>query len=174
VKNLHIGCFNLKHSPKTSSAQVPGSETSKQLSLKESILKGASKKYALDGEKQEEIDKAISEMLAVEMTPLFAVQKIGFRHLMNKLQPLYTVRSPYFYRKEIMMLYLEQKKELKELLYKELELGCATTDIWSSTAAKGFMVVEVHFINQEWCLVTKVLELRRFKGQASQPAARFS
>ena len=57
----------------------------------------------------------------------------------------------------------EGKKQLKEVMKSAPWIGL-TTDCWSSKATQSFVTITVHFIDDDWKLVSAVLTTSQFPG----------
>ena len=56
---------------------------------------------------------------------------------------------------------------VKEQLCKELELQylALTTDLWTSNATKAYLTVTAHYIDDNWRMVSQVLQTREMPEQ---------
>ncbi|GJR00961.1 zinc finger BED domain-containing protein RICESLEEPER 2-like protein [Tanacetum coccineum] len=54
-------------------------------------------------------------------------------------------------------MYREEKCKLREIVKKNIGRVCLTTDSWTSIRKKSYMALTVHFVDNEWNLVKKVL-----------------
>ena len=67
-------------------------------------------------------------------------------------------------KNRIMKLFEEKQQLLKEYIESNESMFSLTTDIWTSPANVSFMAVTVHFINNEWQIVSFVLDFVAFPG----------
>ena len=81
------------HHPDLYAEAVPTSSrvTKHQQSLREEIDKG--KLWDQRSPRAQELNKAVAYFLAKDMQPLYTVEKYGFKHLVSKLDPKYTLPS---------------------------------------------------------------------------------
>lgn len=81
------------------------------------------------------IDRAIAEMIALDMEPFAVVDREGFQRLMTLVEPGYQIRNRGYYGGTVMnRIYEGVKKGIKEILEK-CETYSFTIDTWSDTAA---------------------------------------
>nr|CAD2188602.1 unnamed protein product [Meloidogyne enterolobii] len=67
-----------------------------------------------DGDKRNMINKFLMEMICVDLQPLSIVENIGFRRLVNELQPRYKIPSRQFYPKLQNAFYQHLVHQLKQ------------------------------------------------------------
>ncbi|MBN3296784.1 ZBED4 protein, partial [Amia calva] len=78
------------------------------------------------------ITRDISVFIAADMRPFSVVENLGFRRLLHKLEPKYTIPShAHFTRTVVPNLYKESKAKVLQTL-KEAESIAITTDGWTS------------------------------------------
>ena len=66
--------------------------------------------YSVKSPKARELIRAVGYFLAKDMQPLYTVEKAGFKHLVSKLNPKYSLPSRrYFTETELPWLYSETK-----------------------------------------------------------------
>ncbi|KAK6176239.1 hypothetical protein SNE40_014559 [Patella caerulea] len=86
------------------------------------------------------------------MISFSAVEKPGFRQLMQQLQPKYQVPSrTYFKQKIIPAIYNDVEATVKGILGTADKLSF-TTDMWTLINMEPYMSLTVHFIEQDWKL----------------------
>lgn len=115
-------------------------------------------KYADNSDKKQMLDKLVTMMICTDMQPLSIVEDRGFRKLVSALDPKYVLPS----RRDISRRLLPALyKEHQDILKKELNSTSTisvTTDIWTSRKTEAFLTVTAHFLNENWKLVSVVLE----------------
>lgn len=107
-------------------------------------------------------------MIALDLHPVSTVEGIGFKQLMNHLDPSYVVP----HRTTFTRTYLpDLMEDLKEKVVKTL--GGAfhltlTTDGWEDDYANNkYMSITAHFISESWTMVTFLLETVFLVGSAT-------
>ena len=107
-----------------------------------------------------EITKQIAQMIAVDIQPMSVVENIGFRRLIQFMEPRYTLLSrQYMSEFVIPSLYQEAKSKLSALLLQDGEnLFSFTTDIWTSeNSSCSFISLTVHFVNSSFAFKNYML-----------------
>ena len=59
--------------------------------------------------------------------------------------------------RDIMKLYLREKKSLRDMFVKKKQRVCLTTDTWKSCQNLNYMCLTAHFIDDSWVLHKKIL-----------------
>ena len=119
---------------------------------------------ASDSRRAQEITKHIVEFVAKDMRPVALIEGIGFQNLVATLEPSYQIPS----RKHIMKVLHSTYDEVKACIKTELngvESVALTTDHSTSRAVDSFLGLTVHFITQEWELMTRVLQTREVRDR---------
>ncbi|CAG9822070.1 unnamed protein product [Phaedon cochleariae] len=92
------------------------------------------------------IDYALTYFIAVDMQPFSVVEDIGFRNLIEVLQPSYSMPSiKTISEVEIPKLYHTTKDSIMRLL-DTTDFKAFTTDAWTSAASKPYVSLTAHFI----------------------------
>lgn len=103
-------------------------------------------KYTLNTSESKKIDKAIAYFIAVDMMPYSIVEKDGFKHFLQIIQPSYRPPS----RKSltdtmIPNMFLETRENIK-LELQETDFVSFTADAWTSIANKSYVSLTAHYI----------------------------
>ena len=106
---------------------------------------------------QEYSRSCLVEMIFMHEYPLSIVNHIGLKSLASIIQHLFKIPSFNEIRKDILMLYEEEKLKLTEALDKNVSRAAITTDIWTSNQSKGYMVVTTYYIDSSWNLQNRIL-----------------
>ena len=118
--------------------------------------------------KWRDITNAVTFCLSKDSLPIYTVDKLGFRHLLEKMDPQYDLpSSKYLSKVAIPALYEETRQKLESDL-KEVGFFSATTDIWSSITGEPYISYTVHYINPDWNLESECLQTLFFP--ADHPA----
>lgn len=104
--------------------------------------------------------KAITEAIGIyilsAMCPFTVVEDPGFKHLLNVLEPCYTVPSPSHIRQYVVpSLYTCTRAVIEH----KLSTVALTTDGWTSPATESSLTVTAHF-NSKWEMKSPVLQTR--------------
>ena len=93
------------------------------------------------------------------MLPLYSVEKQGFKRMIASFNERYELPSrKYFSRTAIPALY-NLTREAVAVEVQQAEFFSATTDLWSSEGLRPYMSYTVHYINKEWQLSSKCLQI---------------
>ncbi|GKC79892.1 zinc finger BED domain-containing protein RICESLEEPER 2-like protein, partial [Tanacetum coccineum] len=106
---------------------------------------------------QKKSKRALAHMIVVDELPFSFVHNSGFRHYQKINQPLFDVPCRGTITQECLKMYREEKCKLREIVKKNIGRVCLTTDSWTSIRKKSYMALTVHFVDNEWNLVKKVL-----------------
>ena len=92
------------------------------------------------------------------MLPIYTVEKVGFKKLVNKMEAQYELPSrKYFSQTAIPALYLATKERVFQEL-KCTQYFSSTTDLWSSSTSEPYMSYTVHYLDNDWSLQTRCLQ----------------
>lgn len=117
-----------------------------------------SQKYDRTGKKWKEITDAITHYIARDSLPVYTVEKLGFRRLMETLDRRYEIPSrSYFSKTAIPSLYAATVDKVKEEL-SSVQYYASTTDLWSSHGMIPYLSYTVHFIDSFWKLRSRCLQ----------------
>ena len=86
------------------------------------------------------------------MQPYYTVERPRFKNLVSKL--ILVINYP---QQEIPRLYNTVKESIMPKLH-EIDYYSATTDLWTSRATHPYLSYTVHFINQNWEMISFCLE----------------
>jgi len=104
------------------------------------------------------IDKAVTDMILLDLQPLGIVEQPGFKKLMQYLEPRYYIPSPDQIATNIMpLMYREEKMRLKIELQKVSHVT-VTTELWATPVTEGFLTISVHYLDAQWKKCCAVLE----------------
>ena len=107
-------------------------------------------KYKKDSVRWSACTDAVTKYMCKEMVSFNTVEKKSFKELLATLDSQYDVPGrTYFSSTAIPCAYNSVRSELQRTL---------TTDLWSSATMAPYMSLTVHFIDQDWKLVSKCLQ----------------
>ena len=113
-----------------------------------------------NSERAKRITKSIGRFIALDLRPYSVVENVGFRGMVHSLEPRYEIPSRrYFTNKAIPTLYSETKSNVLDTL---MEAGrvAITCNARTSIVTVSYVTVTAHFINDDWQLVSLVLQTR--------------
>ncbi|XP_059410212.1 E3 SUMO-protein ligase ZBED1-like [Carassius carassius] len=114
--------------------------------------------YDKQSKRHKDITKAVTNFLAKDMMPFTTVENVGFRKMISIIDPRYELPGrKYFSRAAIPALYGEVRERVEEQL-KSVSYFTTTADLWSSRTSEPYLSLTVHFIDQDWKLVSLCLQ----------------
>jgi hypothetical protein len=111
------------------------------------------------GTMQEEGTQTLLEWMTAHFQPLRVVDEPTFRAFCKVLRPEYQVPVRQTIRSRLINSWRAKKAEVAAIVTEELagrRFG-TTTDMWTSVAKRGCMVVTMHYITQAWRMRTVVV-----------------
>ncbi|XP_039608399.1 zinc finger BED domain-containing protein 4-like [Polypterus senegalus] len=109
-------------------------------------------KWPPDHPQAKEMDRLILEMIATDILPFPVVEGVGFKRLLAKVEPRYTLRSEKYFRSELVFDVHEKIVQKIESLVAAENAGdrlTFTADCWSGPAG-ALMSLTAHFIDRKW------------------------
>ena len=101
-----------------------------QLSLE--VTEVRTKLWDINDPKAQKITRKVGEMVAIDCHPLSVIEDVGFRCILNALEPRYTCPSRKYYTDTIIpKIFSGMKDEIGKLINSEEGSISFTTDIWS-------------------------------------------
>ena len=125
------------------------------------MISAAFRKNIFPATSQEEGNRTLALMCAMDMRPLSIAEGEGFRLFVNTIAPLYKIPC----RRTVVGHLTTMYESEKSALVKEIrEAGgnlSITSDLWTSAAHEGYITITGHFIDQNWEMKNHVLATRR-------------
>ncbi|KAK0145706.1 Zinc finger BED domain-containing protein 1 [Merluccius polli] len=113
-----------------------------------------------NSDRAKRITKSIGKFIAMDLRPYSVVENEGFREMVHTLEPRYKIPCRrYFTDTAIPTLYAETKSKVLDTLTNAGRVAI-TCDAWTSIATVSYVTVTAHFINNDWQLVSLVLQTR--------------
>ena len=103
----------------------------------------------------EELDLLCTEVIILDELPFRHVEGLGFQHLMKRACSFWKILSRMKIARDVLKVYKGEKVKLRNQL--RGKRVCLTTDTWTSVQNINYMVVTVHFIDDDWVLHRRVL-----------------
>ena len=98
------------------------------------------KKFASDGAKAKGITTKIMEFIALDDQPFSVVEDVGFRRLMEHVEPRYTVPSRRYFSDVFLPEIYNVSTHVHKLLATDISNFSFTKDIWSSDVSPTSML----------------------------------
>ena len=122
------------------------------------------KLFSSSSAEYKDLTKSVTYCLARDMLPISTVEKPGFKAMLRKFNPRYSLPSRnHFTKVSIPELVAETKGSIEtQIVDGNIEYFSATTDLWTSAAGDPYITFTCHFINRCWelrsyCLQTHYL-----------------
>lgn len=105
------------------------------------------------------LDNALLNMIVTDFQPFKVVEDKGFKQFIHLLNPNYSLPTRQAMSKTLIPLeYQKCVSGVKELIEKEVDSVCLTTDCWTSRCNESYIAVTAHFVNKEFILKSVLLE----------------
>ena len=129
------------------------------------------KKFASDGAKAKGITTKIMEFIALDDQPFSVVEDVGFRRLMEHVEPRYTVPSRRYFSDVFLPEIYNVSTHVHKLLATDISNFSFTKDIWSSDVSPTSMLsLTAQWIDTEFNLQKVVLHSQEFRGSHTAAA----
>jgi len=133
-------------------------QTNKPENSKAVVGKQAGASFKYETSKKKLLDKAITDMILLDLQPLGIVEQPGFKRLLQTLEPRYHIPTPDTLSSTILPpLYRGEKNRLKNELRKVASVT-VTTELWATPVTEGFLTISVHYLDSNWKKCCAVLE----------------
>ena len=157
LKNQHVDVYDtIKRM--SNEKRAGKSSVSEQPTIIVSFAK--TRKLSRNSKEHRELTKAVTFWLAKDMQPTSAVDKPGFKQLVEKLNPRYELPGRnHFSRTALPDLYDETRRSVQSSLSSgQVEFYAGTTDLWTSHATQPYITYTVHYIDSAWELKSYTLK----------------
>lgn len=98
-------------------------------------------------------------MIIMHDYPLHMVEHPGFAGFVKALRPQFTMASFDTIHSDCVNTFLSQKKELSDLIAEIPGAVNLTVDLWSSSQTVGYAFVTGHFVDKDWNLTHRLLNV---------------
>ncbi|XP_027368265.1 zinc finger BED domain-containing protein RICESLEEPER 2-like [Abrus precatorius] len=83
------------------------------------------------------------------------------REWINYVNPNVVMPSRNTVVSDVQKIYMREKEKLKEVICPNRV--CLTSDVWTAATSEGYICLTVHFVDENWRLVSKILNFYRMK-----------
>lgn len=120
------------------------------------------KKLDKSSERFKQITEAITIMIFLDLEPYICVEKTGFLHLLQVIEPRYEVpKRNYFANTQIPEIYKKTKYLLIDKLKFQVLKSAFTTDIWTN-ASNSCLSLTIHYLSEGFDKFNYLLEVAEF------------
>lgn len=107
---------------------------------------------------QKQLDIQLAKMIAHDFQPYSIVEDAGFRGFVKLLNPSYILPSRKTLSTKIVPEFYQSIFQKVQDSMDKAESVCLTTDCWTSRTSTSFMAVTCHFVNEDFELVSFLLD----------------
>ncbi|KAL4152780.1 hypothetical protein QTP88_000613 [Uroleucon formosanum] len=119
------------------------------------------KKISVDGQKK--LDTALIKLFIKDLQPFSVVEDTGFKEFVNMLNPSYKIPNRHTISKTLIPAAYEKcVNEVQSMILNELDKACLTTDCWTTRDNKSYIVITIHFINNNFNIKSILLSCHSF------------
>ena len=138
-------------------AKVAKEASSKQQTLEQCVAQ--TKKYSFTSKEHQQLTKSVALCIATDILPVYAVNKPGFRQMVQALNPRYDLpHREHFSRIALPSLYEETRQSLFKQLKDEYIYFSSTADMWSSNTSEPYIAYTIHYIDSCWSLQSHCIQ----------------
>ncbi|KAI7946600.1 hypothetical protein MJO29_011127 [Puccinia striiformis f. sp. tritici] len=118
---------------------------------------------------QETSRELLARMIIVHEYPFRITEHPHFRAFVHSLQPRFKMIGRHTVRDNCIKIYNEMKLKLMEEM-SNIQRVALTTDLWTSSDQTAYMVVTVHYINEKWELIKRIIGFKPLASPHDGPA----
>uniref|UniRef100_A0A3P9CVN5 BED-type domain-containing protein n=1 Tax=Maylandia zebra TaxID=106582 RepID=A0A3P9CVN5_9CICH len=137
-----------------------------------SLEKAFAVKFESTSPRAQKITQSVATFICKDIRPYSVVENDGFQNLINTLEPRYVLPSRKHLSEVVIPNMYEKVKHDVTASLTSAERVAITCDSWTSRATGNYLTITSHHIDQEWRLVSHVLQTRT--TEASHTAANLS
>ena len=126
-----------------------------------------SKSLPLPSKRSGEITRYIAEYIIHDMCPISTVDGIGFRRLINSMEPRYTIPSRKHFTETVFLKMYDVAKSNLQSEINQIENIAITHDMWTSANTESYGTTTCHYITDTWEMKGVVLETKKMDGHHS-------
>ncbi|KAG7998079.1 hypothetical protein I3843_01G241200 [Carya illinoinensis] len=108
---------------------------------------------------QDRCSKEIAKMIMLHDYPLHIVEHAGFNDFIRTLQPQFNNLSFKTVQEDCVAVYLKEKQSLRNLISGIPGYVSLTLDLWTSNQTLGYVFLTGHFIDGDWNLQRRILNV---------------
>ncbi|XP_031101973.1 zinc finger BED domain-containing protein RICESLEEPER 2-like [Ipomoea triloba] len=103
------------------------------------------------------IRKSVAEMIIIDELPFRFVEAKRFRKCMFTACPRFRMPSRWTVARDCYKIYLDEKKNVSNILKSSCARVSLTTDSWTSLQRVNYMCLTLHYIDNEWKVHKRIL-----------------
>ncbi|KAL0010693.1 hypothetical protein SO802_005801 [Lithocarpus litseifolius] len=142
--------------PDTPGSRTVGPGTATDPPKKRQRVSQGAARIAFD---QDRCNREIAKMVILHEYPLHIVEHFGFSDFVRSLQPQFSMLSFDTVQGECVAVYLKEKQNLLNLISGIHGHVSLTLDLWTSNQTLGYVFLTGHFIDADWNLQRRILNV---------------
>ncbi|ESQ35277.1 hypothetical protein EUTSA_v10009614mg, partial [Eutrema salsugineum] len=108
---------------------------------------------------QDRCNHEMAKMIIMHDYPLHMVEHPGFAGFVKALRPQFSMANFDSIHSDCLSIFLSQKQKLSDLIGEIPGAVNLTIDLWSSTQSMGYAFVTGHFVDKDWNLTHRLLNV---------------
>jgi hypothetical protein len=113
--------------------------------------------------KQAELKRVTAEWLVTDSLPFNVVHRKGYRKMIQKFDPAFTLPNNKSIKKDLAIAYQKGVLALKELISTTCETASITTDLWTACSNNGYIGVTLHWLSSNFEIYDVILAVERIE-----------
>ncbi|KAK2654954.1 hypothetical protein Ddye_008006 [Dipteronia dyeriana] len=106
---------------------------------------------------EEKCREALARFVLLDESPFKTVEGKGFKYMLGVFEPGFHVPCRTTIARDVLQLYVDEKKKLKDFFVRNQQRVCLTTDTCTSIQNINYMCLTIHFVDSNWKLQKKIL-----------------
>ncbi|KAK2645899.1 hypothetical protein Ddye_021094 [Dipteronia dyeriana] len=106
---------------------------------------------------EEKCREALARFVLLDEAPFKTVEGKRFKYMLGVFEPRFHVPCRTTIACDVLQLYIDEKKKLKDFIVRNQQRVCLTTDTWTSIQNINYMCLTAHFVDRNWKLQKKIL-----------------
>ena len=123
--------------------------------------------YARGTPKREALDTLVARMVVKDIQPFSIVEDVGFKDFVHGLDPKYPLPGRKTLTDRLIPAMMSKESVRLQGDLQDASHITITTDEWTSRATRGYMGVTAHFVDSNFMLQSRLLEIRRITSSTT-------
>lgn len=110
-------------------------------------------------EEKHKIDQSLMTLFTKDFQPFTIIEDEGFKEFVHRLNPSYSLPSRKLVSNTMLLnMFDKSVSKIKSYVKEQGKVVCITTDNWTSRNTESFIAVTIHFINDDFKLISVLLD----------------
>ncbi|KAF0029349.1 hypothetical protein F2P81_018454 [Scophthalmus maximus] len=132
----------------------------KPVDLRQTTLDDTTNKFSSTSSRAVKITESVVLLIRHDLRPYSVVENTGFRYMVNTMEPCYVIPTCRYITEVAVPRMYEEVKQVVKTSLGSAERVAPTCDGWTSRATESYVMITSHHIDQEWKLISHVLQTR--------------